>query len=394
MDQQQLRELLKAGIDANATASAGVAGDATYTSGPVRGERAIHSAMRALLNSEPELQGGANLLVGISAVNAVWALPQFVLNRARTKGPDDAIRWLNKVLLATKVSVLRVMPLWGLEVSQPIDLTQSIRLLPWSELPDLSQWPEAPGPRLGFDVPLYQLQPPKAALVARIERELISDKDEYDLSNDSLLEELRLCLTLVAPSTIVAAPQHFLFEDPDFADLAQLGGFSWRTMDVRPMNLKSFGAFDVDRAQRLVRAYLALDENARGRIHLALDRFDRALRRDMPGDAAIELAISLDSLLGDGEGELTWKIGLRSALLVAGTKSERLERRAVIQAIYRLRSKVVHTGRTPTSIEKRGRGKLSPAELIPTAMITTADVISAAIYRGNPPDWFDEELGP
>jgi len=46
------------------------------------------------------------------------------------------------------------------------------------------------------------------------------------------------------------------------------------------------------------------------------------------------------------------------------------------------------------SIEKRGHGKLSPAELIPTAIIATAQVISAAIYRGKLPDWFDEELGP
>src|SRR5262249_54370317 len=142
------------------------------------------------------------------------------------------------------------------------------------------------------------------------------DLSESDFSwpTDDLLEELRLCLTLVAPCAIVAARQQSLFEDPDFADLAELGGFSWRAMDVRPMHLVSFGVFDTERAQRLVRAYLALDAGARGRIHLALDRFDRALRRHMPGDAATELAISLDSLLGDGEGELTWKVSLRSAL--------------------------------------------------------------------------------
>jgi Apea-like HEPN len=343
------------------------------------------------------LQGGAQLLVGNVGLNAVWTLPQLVLNRARTKGPDDAVRWLSKVLLsATKVSVLRVMPLWGLEVSHPINLTESIRLLPLSELPNLPDWSEPTGPRPGLDVAMYQLQPPKTALVARIVRKLISGDDlsEYDSYTDDLLEELRLCLTAVAPCAILPAPQQSLFEDPDFADLAQLGGFSWRLMEVRPTKLVSFGVFDTDRAQGLVQAYLALNADARGRIHLALDRFDRALRRHAPGDAAMELAISLDSLLGDSEGELTWKVSLRSALLVAGTKSERLERRAVIQAIYRLRSKVVHTGRTPTSIEKRGRGRLSPAELIPMAMTTTAEVISAAIYRGKLPDWFDEELGP
>jgi len=385
MDQQQLREILEAAIN-----TPGATADRSN-------EAAIHTAIRAQL--ELELQGNATLLMGTSAFNVVWVLPQFLLNHARTKGPDDAIRWLSKILSATKVSVLRVMPLWGLELSQPIDLTESIRLLPLSELPNLPYWSEPTRPRPGLDVRMYEMQPPKTALVARIVQKLMisgDDLSESDFSfpTDNLLEELRLCLTLVAPSAIVPASQQSLFEDSDFADLALFGGFFLRAMEVRPRDLVSFGVFDIERAQRLVRAYLALDADARGRIHLALDRFDRALRRHTPGDAAIELAISLDSLLGDGQGELTWKLGLRSALLVAGTKSERVERRAVVEAIYELRSTVVHTGRTPTRIKKKGHGKLSPAELIPMAMITTAEVISAAIHRGKLPDWFDEELGP
>jgi hypothetical protein len=108
----------------------------------------------------------------------------------------------------------------------------------------------------------------------------------------------------------------------------------------------------------------------------------------------MELAIGLDSLLGDGEGELTWKVSLRSALFVAGTKAERRERRAVIQAVYRLRSKVTHTGYAPSAIEKRGHGKLTPAELIPQATIATAEAIAAVIKLEKLPDWFDEELGP
>jgi hypothetical protein len=390
MDQQQLRKILEAAINAPAATadrSAALAGE----------EATIHSAIRALL--EVELQGNAKLLLDTSVTEAVSVLPRLVLNRARTTGSDDAVRWLSKVLSATKVSVFRVMPLWGLEVSQPIDLTESIRLLPLSDLPNLPHWSEPTGPRPDLDIAIYQLQPPKTALVARIVRKLMISGDDltdsdFSSPTDDFLEELRLCLTLVAPCAILPAPQQSLYEDSDFVDLAELGGLSWRAIDVRPMHLVSFGVFDSERAQRLVQAYLALDADARGRIHLALDRFDRALRRHTPGDAAMELAISLDSLLGDGEGELTWKVGLRSALIVSGTKSERLERRGVVEAVYRLRSKVVHSGRTPTSIVKRGRGKLSPAELIPTAIITTAEVISAAIYRGKLPDWFDEELGP
>jgi len=224
MDQQQLRELLEAATNAPAATA--------DRSTPPVGEAAIHSAIKALL--ELELQGNATLLLDTSTMNALSGLPQLVLNRTRATGPADAVRWLSKVLSATKVSVFRVMPLWGLEVSQPIDLTKSIRLLPLSALPNLAQWWEEPSRlRPGLDIAMYQRQPPKSALVAQIVRKLmisgddLSDSD-FSWPSDDLLEELRLCLTLVAPCAIVPAPQQSLFEDPDFADLAQfadsLGG--------------------------------------------------------------------------------------------------------------------------------------------------------------------------
>src|SRR5439155_2119181 len=113
------------------------------------------------------------------------------------------------------------------------------------------------------------------------------------------LEEVRLCLNLLAPCTIVAAPQQVHFEDPEFAADLRSGGFSFRLSDTLPLDLCSFGDFDPNKAPRLVQAYLALAGETRERIHLALDRFDRAPSRFTPGDAAAELAAGLYALFGE-----------------------------------------------------------------------------------------------
>jgi hypothetical protein len=97
-------------------------------------------------------------------------------------------------------------------------------------------------------------------------------------------------------------------------------------------------------------------------------------------------------LVGDGEGELTWKVSLRSALLAGDTKANRTELRAIVAAVYSLRSTVVHKGTAPTH-QKTKIGKLKVDDLVQRGMRAASQVIKAAIARGELPDWFEEELG-
>ena len=123
-----------------------------------------------------------------------------------------------------------------------------------------------------------------------------------------------------------------------------------------------------------------------------MERFDRAMRRHSAGDAAVELAIALDALLSDGESELTWKVSLRSALLAGGDKNARMESRAIIAAVYSLRSTVVHTGKTPPEQKVKRLGKVKTDELVKRGIAITSRVIRAAIDKGKLPDWFEEEI--
>jgi len=202
-----------------------------------------------------------------------------------------------------------------------------------------------------------------------------------------------MCLSLVGPSTIVPAIRWFQFSDADLEEAIPGPAYFWSHMEISPIKLHSLGNFDVGRAANLVARYMNIEGGDRTRIRLALNRFDRALRRVDPGDAALELAIALEALLGEGGTELTYKVSLRSGLLPGGSQLERRDRRALVQAIYSLRSTVAHTGSTPSEARVKGLGKINIEELISKGIATTATVIASAINRGRLPDWFEEELG-
>jgi hypothetical protein len=107
----------------------------------------------------------------------------------------------------------------------------------------------------------------------------------------------------------------------------------------------------------------------------------------------LELCIALEALLGDdGVTELTWKVGLRSALLAGQTKAARLRVRTIVHGIYSLRSKVVHTGKTPSTTKVKQRGKMRSHDLVEEGMRVAAQVIASAIELGKLPDWFEEEI--
>jgi hypothetical protein len=129
-------------------------------------------------------------------------------------------------------------------------------------------------------------------------------------------------------------------------------------------------------------------------VRIALQRLNQAVRRHLAADKALELAIALETLLTDGPGQNTYKIGLRSALLRRGSVSEQLARRAVVSALYSVRSAVAHDGVAPSRVSVVGRGKIDSGTVVTESMTATTDVIATVIARGGVPDWYSFEIAP
>jgi hypothetical protein len=130
--------------------------------------------------------------------------------------------------------------------------------------------------------------------------------------------------------------------------------------------------------------YLQLADDVKKVCDIAIERLNLARRRRSPGDKAIEGAICLEALLGDERSEeLTYKLKLRSALLLETDIDQRKKIKKTVGSFYKLRSKTVH-----------GRSKsVQDAEAIASeGLIICSRVLQAIVKRNEKPEPEDWEL--
>lgn len=353
-----------------------------------------------VLRDQPEFSG-KNLMIkmGLSAINFLFLAPEHLMWRAQRDSAEAAVNWLEALIATNRAHAWWLMPVWGLEVTHPVPLASGASLIPFSALPDSEHRRRFEGRPLLEPFPSALSREPPGSVIML---ETVIDPLFYDDNSASMLrlddniftlmDDIRRCLSLIGPAALLSSWRWLQFESEDLAKLAPTGTSS-SYVEIHPARLLRYGAFDAERAHQLIERYLALQDSDRSRIGLSLDRFERAMRRHAPGDAAIELAIALDSLLGDGNTELTWRVSLRSALILGGSRADRIQIRSVIKALYDVRSQLVHEGKIAQAIKIKKIGKLSVDDLLKQGRIIAARILEAAILRGHLPDWFEEELG-
>ncbi|HEU5378016.1 MAG TPA: hypothetical protein VFV38_21555 [Ktedonobacteraceae bacterium] len=84
-----------------------------------------------------------------------------------------------------------------------------------------------------------------------------------------------------------------------------------------------------------------------GDLSVGLRRFNQSYERRLPEDQIIDLTIALEStLLADHDDELTYRLAVRGAALLAdaGTSWRPRRSRALLTAMYAVRSSIVHSG--------------------------------------------------
>ncbi len=123
-----------------------------------------------------------------------------------------------------------------------------------------------------------------------------------------------------------------------------------------------------------------------------MQRLGLACLRRGPADRALELAIALEALLVDSPGEHTFKIALRAAILTSTELESRKRHRAVIEAMYKIRSSLMHSGQSSDTCKVRGYGDLKTTDIVSEALNITALVIQKIISLGARPDWSSLEL--
>ena len=358
------------------------------------------SATKTFFDGSGYLVAGLNGYFGFHANNAVDVLIRRVLSGMSAA---SALAWLAK-LLATKSAPGRaIMAVWGIECDIPIDLGQGVIVVPIDSLPDSSarSWvlrsmdPTVRGMSLGS---LWHA--PRCALVtARTISPLLyrasagdppPQPDPFKVQN--LLNDARLALTLDGPSHPLPAGHWFEFDDPELRLAFHSGGISFEHIEVIPLGFEPPRQLDAVRSAALVSSFLEMQEAQRSPLRLSLRRLNQALRRPPHGDRALDLAIALESLLVENAGENTYKLGLRAALLVGDSLEDKRRIRALITALYGLRSTLVHRGELPKTIKVAGVRRPAP-EVVEDATAVAAQVLTRIVEMKKLPDWHALELG-
>ena len=121
---------------------------------------------------------------------------------------------------------------------------------------------------------------------------------------------------------------------------------------VGPLSKFSFGAMDAEKAERMgfKRMSAILERNSRNRLEerilSAMQWAGRATVNVRPEESFLQYAIALESItLGSQQDvELTYRLSLRTALLVGSRVDSRKMIRRQVRDLYNVRSRIVHSG--------------------------------------------------
>jgi hypothetical protein len=330
-----------------------------------------------------------------------------ILRTFKGNSPEEAIKWLRKVLATDSATGKTIHALWGVQVNEPVSLTTDVQLVPIDNVPDSynKQWITGHN-YFQLNSPIgnsLNFTPPKSALVLprqidpfifRPEQSPIFTNDEYSRHND-LLQEITLVLTVVGPRVVMTAAKWFTYDDPDFEEASIMSrARSWPALEILPIRPLDYPALEADDAKEVVQKYLLLHGTTRGRVRVALQRLNQALRRHGIGDQAVELATAFEALLGDNDKtEMTHKIKVRCVRLIGGSNDIREANAGVISEAYSIRSKLLHTGNVDHRKSKMIRGeKMEASMIIDHAIRICSDLIKVIIRQGAIPKWTDFDI--
>jgi hypothetical protein len=360
--------------------------------------------IEAVLLSESEFARPrmVSTLTGRMGFGARFVAPM-LLEQAQIRGSAEAaVAWLEKVLATRSARGIAVYTLWGFKATDRTRLANDVDLVPFDALPPSRQRAALSEPTfLGTHQrgPGYSFSPPTSALVSSVSIDpYLADADvEMPVESRADLrdrfEAIRHCLAISRRGVVMPGPSWFQYEDPDL-EAALLGsGTSFGHQEVVPLLVTDEGTVDLQDAAGIVARFLALPDGVRDRARTAMERVHLAFIRSKPADKALELAIALETLLVESPGENTFKIALRSALLTSPDPQTRSTNRAMIEAAYRLRSALMHSGKAPSECRVRGQSQRPATEVAANATDIAVNVVRRILTDGGLPDWNLVELG-
>ena len=351
--------------------------------------------LRALVESLGS-ESGLNLFRGEMQVYPLGArrvdlhyLTRWLVARSRAVGAGQAITDLERYVDSDELPGLAVRAIAGVRVSERHDLGLGIDLLPWDALPASPQADSLtenrartsfhfPTAALGKRITLPRRHAPLGetqVLMAEMEQRVDGVQQE--------LSDALLCMALVGPTPCYGVAHWQQYDDWVPIPWA---GLSYEMPSGSGPDL-AWAAEDCAKASELLRRFMSLKASQRDHLRLPMSRLADAMRRRSIVDCAIDLGIALEALflrdLDSDRGELSFRLRVRAARLLAADPPSRISLSGLVGGLYALRSTAVHTGRLP--LRHKGR---ETRDALKEGFKVAADAITYVIVNGDP-NWDD-----
>ena len=201
-------------------------------------------------------------------------------------------------------------------------------------------------------------------------------------------------LTLVGEQPIREAIMWRHFADDHVFDMQRGIGFQVRSPSAfEIMDASRFSDEQVGQAWVLYEKLMSLPGDDLDRLRVPIDRWTKSLMHRDPIDKMIDLGIAFESLLLPAENrELAFRFSLRGALHLGETIEDRRRLKREFKKIYDCRSRAVHGGALPPSVNVNGEN-IRITQFVERSQDLFKQCLMKVVDDGRQPEWSHLELG-
>ena len=275
----------------------------------------------------------------------LWAANEF--------GQEHAALKLNEYLDSHHIDVTNTLWVLGVNVDEPIQLTDSLSIVPLSQMPDSREKEEFS--RIDTGMSGVQHPKPQAALtcVVRATKLLTPEPQEAAFGTREFEESCRLLYdvalylnTIETMSCIPYLMTSYPLNDMPIGPFGGSGGGA-PIHDIVGRKVTKFTLNKVERLNAVVSSISSCSSTEKARFDRVLSRLCQAKRRDRIEDKILDLGIALEMILledNKNNDQLSLSFRLRGAWFISDDAKDRRAVYSALRSIYEHRSQVAHSG--------------------------------------------------
>ncbi len=315
---------------------------------------------------------------------------------------QSVINGLKKIYEINEGSGYYFCVLWGVKVDDEIIINDNLKIIPFEKLPESKQkdWLKNHTPDLtspyGYNITDYI---PDSILIYKTKFKPLVYLTQEDFNVNRSHQEnigyflytISLVLTLIGPRSTILGAHWLEFDDKDIQEVSEKYYMKtflriFNRVVYQPRFYPSYPILEISETINTINNYLNFNIGNKGRLNIALYRFNLAMIKEKIGEKTVELSIAMECILGgEGNTEISYKLITRFVRFLGGDKEERLNNKKILKKLYDFRSTLMHTGNEPKNLEIN-------KHIIDSGLIIFSMFLRKIIELGDIPHWKEFDI--